>query len=63
LLRQEVLETLVDHCGGNVRTLMHMGDELLQAAMAVEAPHIDEKLYLEVFAPPPARTKKPRGTR
>jgi type II secretory pathway predicted ATPase ExeA len=60
LLKQEVVEALVDHCGGNVRTLMNMGNELLEAAMAEEAGEIDEKLYLEVFADPPPRAKKPK---
>lgn len=60
LLKQEVVETLVDHCGGNVRTLMNMGNELLEAAMAEEAGEIDEKLYLEVFTDSPSRTKSPK---
>jgi type II secretory pathway predicted ATPase ExeA len=60
LLKQEVVETLVDHCGGNVRTLMNMGNELLEAAMAEEAGEIDEKLYLEVFTDSPTRTKSPK---
>lgn len=63
LLTREVLETMVEHSAGNVRTLMHMGSELLQAAMAAEVSHIDEKLYLEVFAAPPPRTSKSRRGR
>jgi type II secretory pathway predicted ATPase ExeA len=63
LLTKEVMETMVDHCGGNVRSLMNTGNELLQAAMAAEASQVDEKLYLEVFAAPPPRTKKARRSR
>jgi general secretion pathway protein A len=58
LLGREVSETMVDHCGGNIRSLMIMGGELLEAAIAREASQIDEKLYLEVFADPPSRTRK-----
>lgn len=61
LLTNEVMETMVEHAGGNVRTLMNIGNELLQAAMAAEVSQIDEKLFLEVFAAPPPRTKKRRG--
>ncbi|HOE31633.1 MAG TPA: ATP-binding protein [Polyangiaceae bacterium] len=63
LLTKEASEALVDHCAGNVRALMHMGAELLEAAVAAEAPQIDEKLYLEIFAAPPARAAKPRRVR
>jgi type II secretory pathway predicted ATPase ExeA len=58
LLSREVMETLIEHCAGNFRSLMIMGGELLQEAMAREFPKIDEKLYLEVFAAPPGRNKK-----
>jgi type II secretory pathway predicted ATPase ExeA len=58
LLSREAMETLVEHCAGNFRSLMIMGGELLQEAMARELPKIDEKLYLEVFAAPPGRNKK-----
>jgi type II secretory pathway predicted ATPase ExeA len=58
LLSREVMETMVEHCAGNFRTLMIMGGELLQEAMARELAKIDEKLYLEVFAAPPSRNKK-----
>lgn len=63
LFTREVMETMVDHCGGNLRSLMHMGEELLQAGAVAKSPQIDEKLYLEVFAAPPARAKKTRRTR
>lgn len=64
LFAREVIEAMVEHCGGNIRSLMHMGGELLGAAMAAEVRHIDEKLYLEVFAapPPPSAARKARRT-
>jgi type II secretory pathway predicted ATPase ExeA len=52
LLTRELAETMVDHCGGNIRALMIMGSELLEAAAHKEAPRLDEKLYLEVFQSP-----------
>lgn len=63
LLTQEVMETMVDHAGGNIRTLMNTGSELLEAAVAAEATQIDEKLYLELFGAPPVHTKKTRRIR
>lgn len=63
LLTKEVMETMVDHCGGNVRSLMNMGNELLQAAIQAEVPCIDEKLYLDVTAAPPSRAAKGRRNR
>ena len=63
LLTQEVMDTMVDHAGGNIRTLMNTGSELLEAALATEASLIDEKLYLELFGAPPSRTKNARRVR
>ena len=63
LLTREVAETMVEHCAGNLRSLMIMGGELLEAAMAREISQIDEKLYLEVFAAPPARKRNPKTKR
>lgn len=63
LLTKEVMETMVDHAGGNIRTLMNTGSELLEAALATEASHIDEKLYLDLLGAPPSRTQKARRVR
>jgi type II secretory pathway predicted ATPase ExeA len=60
LLTREVKETMVEHCAGNLRSLMIMGGELLEAAMAREISEIDEKLYLEVFASPAPLRKATR---
>ena len=51
--------TLCDHAAGNYRILTTLAAELLSAAAQRELPLLDEKLYLEVFAPsdrvPPRR--------
>lgn len=63
LMTVDLLETLVDHSGGNYRTLMNMAAELLSAGMAREGVQLDEKLYLEVFRlePPRAKPKAKEG--
>jgi hypothetical protein len=48
----ELMGTLCDHALGNYRVLVTLASELLAAAAEQEVPRLDEKLYLEVFAPP-----------
>ena len=52
LLTPELTATLVDHAGGNYRTLMTMAGELLTVAAQRELSQLDEKLYLDIFAAP-----------
>lgn len=52
LLSAGVQTTLCEHAAGNLRVLMNMAAELLDAAAARDVTQIDEKLYLEVFSPP-----------
>jgi type II secretory pathway predicted ATPase ExeA len=59
LLSAEVQQTLCEHAAGNLRVMMTMGAELLEAAVHKNLSHVDEKLYLEVFAPP-VTEKAPR---
>ena len=54
LMTPEVMASLADHAQGNYRTLMNMAGELLVIAAQREARQIDEKLFLEVYATPPA---------
>ena len=62
LMTAELMATLCDHALGNYRVLTTMAAELLAAAVQREAPQLDEKLYLEVFATPrPAKAPTPRG--
>lgn len=60
LMTTELKATLADHAAGNYRVLMNLADELLTVAADRELPRLDEKLYLEVFAPP---QKKPATRR
>jgi type II secretory pathway predicted ATPase ExeA len=64
LMTPELIDTLADHAQGNLRALMNMAGELLVLAAEREAPQIDEKLFLEAYAPPPpAATKAVAGRR
>jgi type II secretory pathway predicted ATPase ExeA len=60
LLSPALAATLADHAGGNYRVLTTTAAELLAVAAERELAHLDEKLYLEVFATPRGpRTAKP----
>lgn len=52
LMTSELIDTLCDHAVGNYRVLTTMASELLTAAAERECTVLDEKLYLELFAPP-----------
>ena len=51
LMTQPLQQTLCDHAAGNYRILTTMAAELLAAAAQRDLPVLDEKLYLDVFAP------------
>lgn len=58
LMTPELIATVCDHAGGNLRALMNMAGELLAAAAECEARQIDEKLFFETCAVAPiAETK------
>jgi len=57
LMTAELITTLCDHAQGNLRALMNLAGELLAVATEREAHQIDEKLFLEACAPPPAQVK------
>jgi type II secretory pathway predicted ATPase ExeA len=60
LLPPALLQTLSEHAAGNLRLLMNLGNDLLQAALRQECESIDEKLFFEVFAlDPKPRAKRP----
>ena len=59
LMTPELCTTLCDHAAGNYRTLMNMAGELLAVAARCEARILDEKLFLETYAPPPVDAKSP----
>ena len=58
LMTPELVDTLCDHAVGNYRVLTTMASELLTAAAERECTQLDEKLYLELFAPP--ESERPR---
>ena len=51
LMTPSLRHTLCDHAAGNYRILTTLAAELLAAAAQRELSLLDEKLYLEVFAP------------
>jgi general secretion pathway protein A len=63
LMTPQLRQTLCDHAAGNYRILTTMSAELLSAAAKREASQLDEKLYLEVFAPPKQRAASPAAPR
>ena len=60
LLTPELMRTLCDHAMGNYRILTTMAAELLAVAAQRELTQLDEKLYLDVFAPTNQTTSKRR---
>jgi general secretion pathway protein A len=58
LMSAALMHTLCDHAVGNYRILTTMAAELLAVAAHRDLPQLDEKLYLDVFAPP--QTVAPR---
>jgi len=53
MMTQGLKDNLVQHCAGNLRMLCGMATELLEVAVQKEAKHLDEKLFMEVFANEP----------
>ena len=51
LMTKEVQTTLCERAAGNLRILMNMSNDLLDAAIRNQADQIDEKLFLELFSP------------
>ena len=58
LMTQSLRNTLCDHAAGNYRILTTMAAELLAAAAQKDLSVLDEKLYLDVFAPPAKATQR-----
>lgn len=49
LMTEQVQNALCEHAAGNLRLLMNMANELLNAAVRREADQIDEKLFFDMF--------------
>lgn len=58
LMTPQLRQTLCDHAAGNYRILTTMAAELLAVGAQRELPQLDEKLYLDVFAPPDSAPKR-----
>lgn len=63
LMSAGLAHTLCDHAVGNYRILTTMAAELLAIAAQRDLPQLDEKLYLEVFAPPETTTVRRASAR
>jgi type II secretory pathway predicted ATPase ExeA len=65
LMTKQVIESLAEHAGGNFRTLTNLANELLSAAIKKDVAKVDEKLFIDTFAPPmkssDARTRAKSG--
>ena len=58
LMTAPLRHTLCDHAAGNYRILTTMAAELLAAAAQKDLAQLDEKLYMDVFAPPAKPTQR-----
>ena len=63
LMTKELRYTLCDHAAGNYRIFIGMAAELLMSAAQRDITVLDEKLYLQVFAPPDTKTLRRVGAR
>lgn len=58
LVTKELKNTLVLHCGGNLRSLCRMGSDLLFFAAEKGLKCLNETLYLDIYAKEPQRRAK-----
>ena len=63
LVTPGLLDALVDHAGGNHRTLMAHAHELLLAGAEREVTQLDEKLFFDLFVPASAERPRARAAR
>jgi type II secretory pathway predicted ATPase ExeA len=57
LMTKSLMDTLVDHAGGNLRVLTSLAAEILDRAADKELVQLDEKLFLEVFSRPSSQRR------
>lgn len=58
LMTPELINALCEHAVGNYRVLTGMAAELLATAAQRELTQLDEKLFLELYANPSAKTRQ-----
>jgi hypothetical protein len=63
LITKQRRNTLCDHAAGNYRIFIGMAAELLMTAAQREITELDEKLYLQIFAPPETHAPRHVGAR
>jgi type II secretory pathway predicted ATPase ExeA len=63
LMTPELITTLCERAAGNYRVLCNMAADLLTEGIRREASQLDEKLYLEAFAPPSKQRSRNDGRR
>jgi len=63
LMTPGLVATLCDHSLGNLRAMVNLGAQLLDAAAQRELPQLDEKLFLELFDPNRRRDSRRRSPR
>ncbi len=61
LMTTELIATLGEHAAGNLRLLMNLSADLLEAGAKKEVGRLDEKLYLEVFSLPSPEAGRKRS--
>lgn len=62
MMTTELKTTVAEHAAGNYRVMMNIGDELLAAAIERQQAQLDEKLFLEIFAPNPKKKHRRRAS-
>ena len=62
LMSSSLKHTLCERAGGNYRVMTNMAAQLLAVAAQRQIPTLDDKLYLEVFAPPSSAATSTRRT-
>lgn len=60
LMSSTLKHTLCERAGGNYRVMTNMAAQLLAVAAQRQLPTLDDKLYLDVFAPPSSTTNAVR---
>lgn len=60
LMNPALKQTLCERAGGNYRVMTNMAAQLLAVAAQRQLPVLDDKLYLDVFAPPTPTIKTAR---
>ena len=58
LMTKELIQTLAAHSINNLRALNHMAADILAVAADRNLTKLDESLFLELFAPTPAKTRR-----